>query len=70
MLLPFSPSDNNIFFPPLRPCDPRAAVLVHAAVPERLGGARESLRGPPAGPGHSPDTTPPQPAPLGCMPGL
>lgn len=66
----FPPDDNCIVFSPLRPCDPRAAVLLHTAVPEQLGGARESLRRPPAGPGHSPDTSPPQPAPLGCLLGL
>lgn len=70
-MVPNIPPDNSIiFFPPLRPRDPRAAVLLHAAVPEQLGGARESLRGAPAGPGHVPDAPPPQPAPLGCLPGL
>lgn len=66
----FSPDNNSIFFPPLRPRYPRAAVLLHAAVSEQLGGARESLQGAPAGPGHGPDTPPPQPTPLGCLPGL
>lgn len=45
-------------------------MLVHAAVPEQLGGARESLRGAPAGLGHGPDAPPPRPAPLGRLPGL
>lgn len=53
-----------------RPGDPRAAVLLHAAVSERSGDAGESLRGAPAGPGHSPDAPPPRPASLGCLPGL
>lgn len=66
----FSPDDNCIFFPPLRPGDPRAAVLLRAAVSEQSGDARESLRGAPAEPGHGPHTPPPQPAPLGCLPGL
>lgn len=66
----FSTDNKRIFLPPLRPRDPRAAVLLHAAVPEQLEGARESLRGAPAGPGHGPGTPPPQPAPLGCLPGL
>ena len=66
-----APLDNNsIFFPALRPGDPRATVLLRAAVPQQSGGARESLRDAPAGPGHGPDAPPPQPAPLGLLPGL
>lgn len=45
-------------------------MLLHAAVPEQLGGARESLWGAPAGPGYGPDAPPPQPAPLGRLSGL
>lgn len=63
--------DNNcIFSPPLRPGDPRAAVLLHPAVSEQEGDTRESLRGAPAEPGHGPGTPPPQSPPLGCLLGL
>lgn len=43
---------------------------LHEAVSEQLGGARESLRGAPAGPGHGPGSAPPLPSPLGRLPGL
>lgn len=64
------PDDRSVLFPHLRPGDPRAAVLLHAAVSEQSWDARESLRGAPAEPGHSTDPPPPKPAPLGCLPGL
>lgn len=45
-------------------------MLLREAVSEQLGGARESLRGASALPGHGPDAPPPSPAPLGCLLGL
>ena len=53
-----------------RSSDPRAAVLLRAVVPERLGGARESRWGAAAGTGHGADPATPRPPPLGRMPGL
>lgn len=60
----------TLFFPLLRPGDPRTAVLLRAAVWEPAGDAGESLWGAPAQPGHSPDASPPRHAPLGRLPGL
>lgn len=62
--------DNCIIFPPFRPCDPRTAVLLHPAVPEQSRGARESLWGASAGPGHGSDSPTPKPASLGFLSGL
>ncbi|XP_061634334.1 sec1 family domain-containing protein 2 isoform X3 [Phyllopteryx taeniolatus] len=52
------------------PRDPGAAALLRAAVPRRGGGAGESLRGTPAGPGHGADPPTPPVTPLGRLPGL
>lgn len=60
----------TLFFPLLRPGDPRTAVLLRAAAWEPAGDAGESLWGAPAQPGHSPDASPPHHAPLGRLPCL
>lgn len=45
-------------------------MLLHQAIPQPLGGPRESLRGAPARFGHGPDAPTPQSSPLGRLPGF
>lgn len=45
-------------------------MLLHPAVPEQSRGARESLWGASAGPGHGSDSPTPKPASLGFLSGL